>query len=325
MAAHIRQRIKAVKSYCIKMHKKHPERKFVRTSMHSILHSFAYMFVCHPCLLAFGFRRDKYQRDLKKYWVEKEVEGTYEKAVSKNSTRKVSVNMDDESFSDNDDFKIDAESAASSDPEGHAEAKGGSTHDDEETGTDDESGSDTPVKPKRRRESRGGKRVNAKKPRKQDDHDSDVSVEEPLEEFSFNMIYLSFTETIYVLSLNMFFIYVLWDQPQLNLHCRFAWSTGDWECGPNAWPAPSHQLQPEGHDAQAGKAGHSWCYGVSCCKLTYMHGCPYTCCTIAQVHFWFAEPIKEVDEVARWHRRAQSKLRCQQDFGVSWLFQVYVL
>lgn len=83
------QRIKAVKAYYRKMHKNHPDRKFIR--------------------------RDKYQPDIRKYWVE----NSYEKAVKKDSTRKLKADMNDDSFSDSDDFKIDAESDQSgSDSEG---------------------------------------------------------------------------------------------------------------------------------------------------------------------------------------------------------------
>ena len=167
--------MKAAKKFCIKMHKKHPERKFVRTLFRfccALPASIEPNLFVHACLSSLG-RKDKYQRNLKKYWVEKEVEGTYEKEVRKDSVRKLTMDMNGEGFEDNDRFgAIDGESHAS-DSDGVASPKGS-----------DASGSDTDQTSPRPRKRKGNGRGNKEKNKKRRGGGSDgasVSLEEPLE------------------------------------------------------------------------------------------------------------------------------------------------
>eukprot|EP00435_Cladocopium_sp_Y103_P007433 s1445_g2.t1 len=147
-------RIKAVKAYCRKMHKKYPRRKFIT--------------------------RDKYQRNVRKYWVEKEVEGSYEKAVTKDSTRRLNVDMNEDSFSDNDDFKIDGESDQSgSDSEGSSggNRKRSRSRRGHDTASDDDSvcSEKSPRRPKKKVPKGKNRRTSC-------DDELSVSEEEPLEE-----------------------------------------------------------------------------------------------------------------------------------------------
>ena len=136
------------------MHKKHPERKFVRTLFRfccALPASIEPNLFVHACLSSLG-RKDKYQRNLKKYWVEKEVEGTYEKEVRKDSVRKLTMDMNDEGFEDNDRFgAIDGESHAS-DSDGVASPKGSdaSGSDTDQTSPDPGSARETAGGTKRR-------------------------------------------------------------------------------------------------------------------------------------------------------------------------------
>lgn len=150
-------RIKAVKAYCRKMHKNYPRRKFIT--------------------------RDKYQRNVRKYWVEKEVEGSYEKAVTKDSTRRLNVDMNEDSFSDNDDFKIDGESDQSgSDSEGSSggNRKRSRSRRGHDTASDDDSVCSE--KSPKRSKKKVPKAPKGKNRRTSCDDELSVSEEEPLEE-----------------------------------------------------------------------------------------------------------------------------------------------
>lgn len=125
------------------------------------------------CLAA---RRDKYQPDVKKYWIEKEVEGTYEKEVKRASTRRLNIDMNSEDFEDNDTFgAIDGES----------DCRTMSDNSDEESEDPSPTGSESTSDGKsRKRKSHERKRRDRKdrdnKRRRSRDPD-EVSVEEPLE------------------------------------------------------------------------------------------------------------------------------------------------
>ena len=175
----LRSRIKAVKKFCIKMHKRNPRKKFVRTV--------SYIYSCSVSKSFPPARNDKYQKDVKKYWVEKEVEGAYEKEVKRASTRTLNVDMTDEGFDDNDHFgAIDGESACS-------DSEGASQDGSEPSDSEAEAGS-SPERSRKRRSS-GSKREDRGKRRRRSRHEDDVSVEEPLEAYDI----LNLTQSAYLI------------------------------------------------------------------------------------------------------------------------------
>lgn len=132
-------------------------------------------------------RRDKYQRDLKKYWIEKEVEGTYEKEVRKDNVRRLKVDMNDEAFDDNDQFgQIDGES-----DRGSEDDPGKPSDDDDDDNDSLPSLPDSDCSPQPRPRKRKGQHDahdhDKKDKNKRRRSKSEVSVEEPLEAHRFSL------------------------------------------------------------------------------------------------------------------------------------------